>query len=88
MTEIISTPGVLGGKPRLKGYRISVLDVIELLDSGYTYKEVSEQLDITKEEVKTADNYRQENQSEIKELKKERREKHKKLQGESKVISS
>jgi hypothetical protein len=31
MAEIVSTPGVFGGKPRLAGYRIAVVDIAEQL---------------------------------------------------------
>lgn len=86
MTEIVSTPGVLGGKPRLKEYRISVLDIVELLDSGYNTTEVAEQLDITIEEVKIADNYRKKNQEQIKKLREKRKRKHKELQRQSKIV--
>jgi len=30
---IVTTEGVLGGKPRLKGRRVSVLQVVELVNS-------------------------------------------------------
>lgn len=65
MAEIVSTPGVLGGKPRLANYRISVLDIAEQLDSGQTVAEVAEALDISQEEVKAARKYWNDHPDEI-----------------------
>lgn len=57
MAKIVSTPGVFGGKPRLTGYRIAVVDIAEQLDVGQTVEKVAESLDITCEEVKAAREY-------------------------------
>jgi uncharacterized protein (DUF433 family) len=46
--RIVETDGVLGGKPRLDGHRISVLQIAELvIDAGETPETVADQLDIT-----------------------------------------
>ena len=57
MPEIVSTPGVFGGKNRLAGYRIAVVDIAEQLDSGQTVAEVAESLDISREDVEAAKEY-------------------------------
>jgi len=55
MIDIVSTDGVLGGKPRLAGRRISVLQVAEMvLDDGLAPEEVADQLDCTLAEVHAA----------------------------------
>lgn len=40
MDRIISNPNILGGKPVIKGTRISVEFVLELLASGVTEEEI------------------------------------------------
>lgn len=48
MTEIVETEGVLGGKPRLDGTRISVLQIAErVLDLDQSPEHVADQLDIS-----------------------------------------
>ena len=55
MIDIVSTDGVLGGKPRLAGRRISVLQVAEMvLDDGLAPEEVADQLGCTLAEVHAA----------------------------------
>jgi len=52
---IVETEDVLGGKPRLKGQRISVLQIAELvLDHGDDPATVADQLDISLAEVHEA----------------------------------
>jgi len=46
MVEIVSTDDVLGGKPRLAGRRLSVLQVAEMvLKDSHTPEEVADQLE-------------------------------------------
>ncbi|WP_436930048.1 DUF433 domain-containing protein [Halosimplex halobium] len=55
MAEIVRTDGVLGGKPRLAGHRISVLQIAEMvLDAGYSPEHTADQLGISLAEVHTA----------------------------------
>jgi uncharacterized protein (DUF433 family) len=42
MQKIVSNPAILGGKPTIKGTRLSVDFILQLLASGTTYEEVLE----------------------------------------------
>lgn len=77
--EVVATEGVLGGKPRIKGHRISVLDIAELLDTGYSIAETAEQLEITEEEVRAATRYYRRHRSEMAEYAERRREVYEQL---------
>jgi uncharacterized protein (DUF433 family) len=55
--QITRSPDILGGKPRLKGHRISVADVVEHLEAGDSVDEVASCLQITTEEVEAARDY-------------------------------
>ena len=68
MAEIVSTPKVLGGKPRIEGRRISVLHVVDRIQSGRTPEEVTTQFDLTLGEVYTALAYYHEHPEEMREL--------------------
>ncbi len=57
MAKIVTTPGVLGGKPRLSNHRISVVDVVEILDDGYTVAETAKALEVTPDEIDAAREY-------------------------------
>ena len=41
-TQIVCTPGILGGKPRVDGTRISVELILEMLSLGYTIEDILE----------------------------------------------
>ena len=71
MTEIVETPEVLGGKPRIEGRRISVLHVVDQIQSGRTPEEVTTQFDLTLGEVHTALAYYYEHPKEMRELREE-----------------
>ena len=45
-TQIISDPAILGGKPIIKGTRIAVSTILDLLASGLTQKEVLQEYPI------------------------------------------
>lgn len=67
MVEIVETEGVMGGQPRLKGRRISVLQISEwILDEGMDPEEVSEGFDLDLSEVYGALSYYYENIEEMK----------------------
>jgi uncharacterized protein (DUF433 family) len=76
---IVTSEGVLGGKPRIAGHRISVLDVVELLDVGYSIEETAEQLQITTQEVREAAGYYRHHRSEIEALAERRQAKNDEL---------
>jgi uncharacterized protein (DUF433 family) len=71
MAEIVSTPEVLGGKPRIEGRRISVLHIVDQIQSGRTPEEVTTQFDLTLGEVHTALAYYHEHPEEMRELREE-----------------
>ncbi|WP_160134243.1 DUF433 domain-containing protein [Halococcus salsus] len=75
MAEIVSTPGVLGGKPRIEGRRIGVLHVVDQIQGGRTPEEMTTQFDLTLGEVYTALAYYHEHPEEMRELREEIAEK-------------
>ena len=50
-------PKKMGGKPVIRGTRITVDRILELLEAGYTPEEIAKELDITVEDVKAAVEY-------------------------------
>ena len=57
-TQIVSTPGVLGGKPRIDGTRISVEFILELFSLEYTIENILEGYpDLTREQIFAALSY-------------------------------
>ena len=82
---IVKTEGVLGGKARLKDYRISVVDIVEMADCGESPEEIADSLDITLAEVRAAQQYREEHPDEIAAQVRQREELHRQLTDESRV---
>ena len=81
MAEIVSTPEVLGGKPRIEGQRIGVHHVVDEIQAGRTPEEMTVQFDLTLGEVYTALAYYYEHPDEMRELREkiaERIRKHRK----------
>jgi len=73
MVDIVSTEEILGGKPRLAGRRISVLQVAEMvLDDELAPEEVADQLGCTLAEVHAALSYYYEHPEEMEELRERR----------------
>lgn len=73
MVDIVTTEGVLGGKPRLAGRRISVLQVAEMiLDGGMTAEDVADQLDLSLAEIHTTLAYYYEHPTEMETLREQR----------------
>jgi uncharacterized protein (DUF433 family) len=72
---IVTTEGVLGGKPRLEGRRVSVLQVAELvLDYGDDPATVADQLNLSLAEVHEALAYYYNNLDEMEKYQKQRAE--------------
>ena len=64
--EIVKTPGTLSGKPRIKGKRIGVLMLGDMIDGGeWTYSEVLDGLDVTRAELDAALAYYDEHPDEM-----------------------
>ena len=86
MAAIVKTEGVLGGKARLDGRRIAVLDIAErVLDHDQPPEHVVDQLDVTLAEVYAALAYYYENIDEMNAARNRRRERDERLQRESKA---
>ena len=80
MTDIVHTDGVLGGKPRLEGHRIPVLQVADMiLEAGHSPEYVADQLGISLSEVHTALAYYYDNPNEIEEIRERNRRLEEKL---------
>ena len=45
LSRITSRPGLCGGKPTIRGMRIRVTDVLDLLFNGFSFAEVLEELE-------------------------------------------
>lgn len=84
MAEIVSTPDVLGGEPRIDGHRIGVLEIVELHEPGLSPAEVSDEPDVTVGAVEAARRYAEERPAELAEYEPERRRFHERLAGERK----
>lgn len=70
---VVETDGVLGGKPRLEGRRISVIQIAEMvLDNGSDPATVADQLDISLGEVHEALAYYYEHPTEMNEQRRRR----------------
>ncbi|QLH76847.1 DUF433 domain-containing protein [Halosimplex rubrum] len=69
MSDIVHTDGVLGGKPRLEGHRISVLQIADMvLDAGHSPEYVADQLGISLSDVHMALSYYYDNPDEMDEI--------------------
>lgn len=65
MTEIISTPGTCGGRPRLAGRRITVQHIIEHIERGMLLPTVAYGFNITVADVRVAIDYYLQHHTEI-----------------------
>jgi len=54
LERITIDPGVLCGKPVIKGTRISVELILEKLVQGYSYPKIAKEYDIQEEDIKAA----------------------------------
>jgi len=57
LDRIEINPEVLCGKPVIRGTRISVELILEKLASGYNFKQIAQEYDITEEDIKAAITY-------------------------------
>ncbi|MBI2452046.1 DUF433 domain-containing protein [Candidatus Pacearchaeota archaeon] len=51
MKRIVIDGRIRHGKPIIEGTRISVEDVLEMLESGMSYEEIEEEYGLTKEDI-------------------------------------
>lgn len=73
MAEVVTTEGVLGGKPRLKGHRIGVLHLCEFVQE--TSQEYAvDQFNLSLDDVQTALAYYEGHPDEMRELRQRQRE--------------
>jgi uncharacterized protein (DUF433 family) len=56
-SKIISTNTILFGKPRIRGTRIGVEQVLGCLAEGWTHKEIMKEFDITDQDIKACLDY-------------------------------
>jgi len=54
---IEANPEIAGGKPVIKGTRITVKLVLELLANGWSIDDIKEEYDLTEEQVRAAIKY-------------------------------
>ncbi len=86
MADIVKTDGVLGGKARLDGRRIAVIDIAErVLDHDQAPEHISDQLDVTLAEVYAALAYYYENIEEMNAIRKRQHELDEQLKRTSKA---
>jgi uncharacterized protein (DUF433 family) len=70
---IVKTPEVLGGKPRIEGVRVGVLQVGDYVrEVGMDVETVMEELRLSREQVETALNYYDDHPDEIETLRTQR----------------
>ena len=50
-------PEIAGGKPVIKGTRITVKLILELLANGWSIEDIKEEYDLTEEQIKAAIKY-------------------------------
>jgi excisionase family DNA binding protein len=65
MVHIVSTPGMLGGKPRIEGRRISVQHVAEHYNNGWPIDEIAEAYNLTPAQIHAALAYYYDHRAEI-----------------------
>lgn len=75
MTEIVSTPEVLGGKPRIEGRRIGVHQIVSLVvDGDLEPEEMAVRYDLELADIHRAIAYYYDHPEEIRAVQKRRRE--------------
>lgn len=85
MSEIVKSEGVLGGKARLDGRRISVYQIGEMyLEGGFSPEDIADQLDLTLAEVHLALSYYYDHPNEMAEIREKQAEVTERLADETK----
>ena len=51
MKKIIIDSNIRHGKPTIEGTRITVEDVLGMLENGMSYEEIQQEYDLTKEDI-------------------------------------
>lgn len=54
MKRIVVNPNVLVGKPVIKGTRVAIYEIVRRVAQGQTFKEITEDLDITDDDIRAA----------------------------------
>jgi len=56
--RIVSAPGICGGRPRINGTRVRVIDVIDMLAQGMTETEITAEYPyVTREDIEACLHY-------------------------------
>ena len=54
MKRIVVNPKVMVGKPVIRGTRVAVYEIVRRVAQGWTFKEITEDLDITDDDIRAA----------------------------------
>ena len=54
MKRIVVNPKIMVGKPVIRGTRVAVYEIVNRVAQGWTFKEITEDLEITKEDIQAA----------------------------------
>ena len=54
MKRIVVNPKVMVGKPVIRGTRVAVYEIVNRVAQGWTFKDITEDLEITKEDIQAA----------------------------------
>ena len=55
--RIVISSKILFGKPRIKGTRVSVEQILSCLSDGWTYKEITKEFEISEKDIKACINF-------------------------------
>ena len=84
--SVVSTDGVLGGKPRIEGTRIGVHQVGSLVrEHGWSRGSVAEEFHLTSDEIVAALEYYDAHPDEMVEIRREREDTYARLQAQSRA---
>ena len=54
MKRIVVNPKIMVGKPVIKGTRVAVYEIVARVAQGWTFREITEDLDITDDDIRAA----------------------------------